>query len=40
MAKQWDSQPDLIIDASRTYGATIRTSLGDISVELLADRSP
>jgi cyclophilin family peptidyl-prolyl cis-trans isomerase len=40
MAKQWSTQPDLIIDAAKQYRATIRTSLGDITVELFADRSP
>jgi cyclophilin family peptidyl-prolyl cis-trans isomerase len=40
MAKQWSSQPDLVIDAANTYRATIRTSKGDIGVELFADRSP
>ncbi len=40
MAKQWNTQPDLVIDAAHQYVATIRTSLGDITVELLADRSP
>jgi cyclophilin family peptidyl-prolyl cis-trans isomerase len=40
MAKQWSTQPDLVIDAANAYQATIRTSLGDITVELLADRSP
>jgi len=40
MAKQWDTQPDLIIDAARGYTATIRTNHGDITVELFADRSP
>jgi cyclophilin family peptidyl-prolyl cis-trans isomerase len=40
MAKQWSSQPDLVIDAAHQYGATIRTTHGDITVELLADRSP
>ena len=40
MAKQWSSQPDLIIDAARSYVATIRTTKGDVTVELLADRSP
>ncbi len=40
MAKQWSAQPDLIIDAAKQYRATIRTSLGDITVELFADRSP
>jgi cyclophilin family peptidyl-prolyl cis-trans isomerase len=40
MAKQWSTQPDLIIDAAKHYRATIRTSHGDIVVELFADRSP
>jgi cyclophilin family peptidyl-prolyl cis-trans isomerase len=40
MAKQWNAQPDLMIDAAKQYRATIRTSLGDITVELFADRSP
>ncbi len=40
MAKQWSSQPDLIIDAAHGYRATIHTNHGDIEVELLADRSP
>jgi cyclophilin family peptidyl-prolyl cis-trans isomerase len=40
MAKQWSSQPDLVIDAAGTYRAVIRTNHGDITVELFADRSP
>jgi cyclophilin family peptidyl-prolyl cis-trans isomerase len=40
MAKQWSSQPDLIIDAARSYRATIHTNHGDVTVELFADRSP
>jgi len=40
MAKQWSTQPDLIIDAANAYRAFIRTNHGDITVELLADRSP
>jgi len=40
MAKQWSSQPDLIIDASRDYRATIHTNHGDITVELFANLSP
>lgn len=40
MAKQWSEQPELIIDAANRYVATIRTSLGDVTVELLADRAP
>jgi cyclophilin family peptidyl-prolyl cis-trans isomerase len=40
MAKQWSAQPDLIIDAAKQYRAVIRTSKGDIAIELFADRSP
>ena len=40
MAKQWSEQPEFIIDVANRYVATIRTSLGDITVELLADRAP
>jgi len=40
MAKQWSSQPDLVIDAAGSYRAVIRTNHGDITVELFADRSP
>jgi len=40
MAKQWSSAPDFVIDAAGQYTAVIRTNLGDITVELLADRSP
>jgi cyclophilin family peptidyl-prolyl cis-trans isomerase len=40
MAKQWSTQPDLVIDAANAYRATIRTNHGDITVELLADRAP
>ncbi len=40
MAKQWSEQPEFIIDVANRYVATIRTSLGDVTVELLADRAP
>jgi len=40
MAKQWSTQPDLVIDAANEYRAVIRTNKGDITVELFADRSP
>ena len=40
MAKQWSSPPPFSIDAANGYRATIATSLGDITVELLADRAP
>jgi cyclophilin family peptidyl-prolyl cis-trans isomerase len=40
MAQQWKNAPDFTIDAARAYTAVIRTNHGDITVELLADRSP
>ncbi|MFN2198116.1 MAG: peptidylprolyl isomerase, partial [Anaerolineales bacterium] len=38
--KQWSSPPEMQIDPSHTYFATIHTSLGDIVVELFADKTP
>lgn len=35
--KQWSSPPDQIIDPSKTYVAFIRTTKGDITVELFSD---
>ena len=40
MSKQWSSPPPFGVDAANTYGATIRTDLGDIELELLVDRAP
>jgi len=40
MATQWNSPPAFTIDAANAYTAVIRTSKGDITVELMADRSP
>ncbi len=40
MAKSYDSAPDLTIDLSKSYSATIETNLGDIEIDLLAERSP
>ncbi len=40
MAKSYDSAPDLTIDLSKSYSAKIETSLGDIEIDLLAERSP
>jgi cyclophilin family peptidyl-prolyl cis-trans isomerase len=40
MAKSYDSAPDLTIDLSTSYSAKIETNLGDIEIELLAERSP
>jgi cyclophilin family peptidyl-prolyl cis-trans isomerase len=38
--KQWSTPPEFVIDAANDYRAVIRTSLGDVTVELAADRSP
>jgi cyclophilin family peptidyl-prolyl cis-trans isomerase len=40
MAKSYDSAPDLTIDLSKAYSAKIETNLGDIEIDLLAERSP
>ena len=40
MAKSYDSAPDLTIDLSKSYSARIETNLGDIEIDLLAERSP
>ncbi|HAX81517.1 MAG TPA: peptidylprolyl isomerase [Actinobacteria bacterium] len=40
MAKTYQSAPDLTIDLDGRYGATLHTSLGDITVEFLAAEAP
>ena len=40
MAKQYDSAPDVAIDLSKAYSATIHTNHGDISVDLFAGEAP
>ncbi len=40
MAKQYDGPPPMVIDPARKYTATISTDLGDIEIELFADRAP
>jgi cyclophilin family peptidyl-prolyl cis-trans isomerase len=40
MAKQWKNPPEFLIDAGKQYSAVIATTKGDITVELMADRSP
>ncbi|MDX1510671.1 MAG: peptidylprolyl isomerase [Nitriliruptorales bacterium] len=37
---QWNSPPELTIDPSATYRATISTNRGDITVRLFADEAP
>jgi cyclophilin family peptidyl-prolyl cis-trans isomerase len=40
LTKQYDSAPDLTVDLSTTYTAKVQTSHGDITLELLPERSP
>jgi cyclophilin family peptidyl-prolyl cis-trans isomerase len=38
--QQWSQAPQMTIDPDKTYSATIRTSEGDITVNLLAQEAP
>jgi cyclophilin family peptidyl-prolyl cis-trans isomerase len=38
--KQWDAPPPMTIDPGRRYSATLRTSEGDLIVDLLAEEAP
>jgi peptidyl-prolyl cis-trans isomerase B (cyclophilin B) len=38
--KQYNKAPDMTIDPSKTYTATIKTNRGDIVIELFADKAP
>ena len=40
MTKQYDSAPDLTIDPSKSYTATLETNHGEIVIELDPSRSP
>ncbi|MDX1657767.1 MAG: peptidylprolyl isomerase [Nitriliruptorales bacterium] len=40
MANQYDSPPEMQIDPSSDYSATIKTNKGDIAVDLFAEDSP
>lgn len=40
MAKRWSSPPEMQIDPSKRYVATLKTSKGDVKIELLAGESP
>ena len=40
MTKQYDSAPDLTIDASKSYAASLDTSHGEIVIEFDPQRSP
>ena len=38
--KQWSKAPEMSIDPSKKYKATLHTDKGDITVELFADKTP
>lgn len=38
--KQWSKAPAFALDLKKKYSATIHTDLGDISIELFADKTP
>lgn len=40
MSKQWSSPPELTIDPSASYTATIRTNRGTVTATLFADEAP
>jgi peptidyl-prolyl cis-trans isomerase B (cyclophilin B) len=40
MGRQWKSAPDMTIDPARRYSARLETELGDIVIELFADKAP
>ncbi len=40
MAKQWSTQPELTVDAAKSYQATLDTNHGEINVRLYADEAP
>lgn len=39
-AKQWQEPPALAIDPSKQYVATLKTSMGDVTIELFANEVP
>jgi len=38
--KQWSKQPDMVVDASKRYSATLHTNKGDITFDLLMADAP
>jgi len=38
--KQWSKKPDMIVDASKRYSATLHTNKGDITFDLLMADAP
>ena len=39
-SKQWNTPPEMQIDAKKNYSATFKTDKGDIVVRLFADKTP
>jgi len=40
VAKSYDNPPEMVIDPDKSYTATIATDLGDVVIELYADKAP
>ena len=40
MSKQYDAAPEMVIDPTKTYGATIETNKGNIELDLFAADAP
>jgi cyclophilin family peptidyl-prolyl cis-trans isomerase len=40
VAKSWSSPPEMKIDPNKSYAASIKTSLGDVGIELLPKDAP
>jgi len=38
--KQWDEPPEMTIDSTKIYLATLKTEKGDVKIQLFADRAP
>ena len=39
-SKQWPSPPEMTIDPSKQYTATVKTNMGDVTIGLFADEAP
>ena len=40
MAKQWNSPPEMEIDPKKTYTAIMETDVGEMKIDLFADKAP
>ena len=40
MAKQWDSKPDMQIDAGKVYQCVVETNHGNIELDLFSEHAP